>query len=88
MRTPQETNMIPEWLIDKIGYDDWVEFCDTFGGQHWWIPTTPSNIERDAQIKRLYYTLIKTPGTKLNIIYAKLAEQFNISKSSIKRIVR
>ena len=87
MKIPQDTIEVPDYLIQELGYDKWVEFCKLFGGQRWWIPVTPSTIERDSQIKRLYIELMKTPGTKQKIILNKLSIKFNLSIKTIRRMV-
>ena len=84
---PESTTEIVDWMLGNAGYEQWVEFCKTFGGQDWWIPKAPALIDRDMQIQKLYEDLMRTPNVKEAVVLSKLANRFEISVKTFKRIV-
>ncbi len=87
MKLAEPTTTVSDWMIEKAGYENWVEFCKRFGGQNWWIPTTPAIVQRDEEIRRLYNDLILTPGTKQTIILKKLSQKYKISIRTLRRVI-
>ena len=87
MKLAESTTTVSDWMIEKAGYENWVEFCKRFGGQNWWIPVTPAIVQRDEEIKRLYNDLITIPGTQKSIILEKISKQYGISIRTLERII-
>lgn len=74
---------IPEDLIaiaTFLGIDIFIEFCDKFGGNHFYLPSKKSvlRLSRNREIKRVYN------GDNLK----ELADRFGISQMHIRKIMK
>ena len=85
MRIPEDD--IQDWIIKNTSFDGWTEFCQRFGGQRWYIPTTPAKIARDAEIRRSFNDIMSIHGVKKDIVLMRVSRRYNISVSTVKRIV-
>lgn len=76
------------WLIDRIGWKEFVSMCREFGGQRVWIPKEPYTTNRNIEIRK-QYNRIMDHGNNLNqqAIYDSLAKQFGMTESGIRHVL-
>lgn len=68
-------------LVEFLGLDLFMKFCDFFGGSHVYVPTkkTLSNIVRDKEIVKAYQE---------NVEIKCIARKYNVTQNCIRKIVK
>lgn len=83
-----ESTGLNNWLIDQIGWDNYVELCRQFGGQKVYIPKKPYNEIRNREIRRQFNSIMyQADEPDRGVIYRSLARKFGITERGIRHVL-
>ena len=65
-----------QYLINRMGWDDFVEMCKQFGGQKIYLPRRPYTEDRNREIRDEFQNIVEgTFNGKMAIVYRRLSER-------------
>ena len=79
---------LEQYILGKLGYEEWLGFCRKFGGRKLYIPKGPTIEARDREIRKLFGRIVECGrNVNANAVLHYLGQRFGLSDRQVRRIV-